>query len=118
MKYPVFAAILLCLAVCPGEARAGGQAPPGNPMLPQLAETGGAAEAGVELCGLDDDTAAAKRQQQELFIRMGGTREQFETAYRAGYDRAKSEYGAAGPAERKRMCDGFKALGGSTTGPG
>ena len=80
-------------------------APMGNPMLGQLGEAGGAGEAAVELCGLDDDVAAAKQQQQQQFIRMGGTREQFEDAYRAGYDRAMAEHGNSSPAERERMCN-------------
>lgn len=120
MKHFVSAAILLSVAAYCGQVHSGGQAamPPGNPMLGQLGEMGGAAEAAVEECGLGDDTEQAKRQQREQFIRMGGTREQFEAAYQAGYDRAKSEYAAAGPAERQRMCAEYKQLGSAGAGLG
>lgn len=85
--------------------------PAGNPVLAQLAEMGGAAEAAVDLCDLDDDTAAAaKRQQREQFLQMGGSREQFDTAFQAGKDRAKAEYEAADAAGRERMCDNFRNL--------
>lgn len=113
MKHFVSAAILLSVAAYCGQVHAGGQGgmPPGNPMLGQLGEMGGAVEAAVEACGFDDDTAQAKRQQQQQFMRMGGTREQFEAAYRAGYDRAKAKYAAAGPEDRQRMCSEFRQLG-------
>lgn len=120
MKYLVSTAIVLSVAAYCGQVYAGGQAamPPGNPMLGQLGEMGGAAEAAVELCGLDGDTAQAKHQQREQFIQMGGTREQFESAYKAGFDRAKAEYAAASPAERQRMCDGYKQLESLNSGSG
>lgn len=92
-------------------------APIGNPMLGQLGEAGGAGEAAVELCGLDDDVAAAKQQQKQQFIQMGGTREQFEDAYRTGYDRAMAEHGDSSPAERERMCNELKRFG-SESGAG
>lgn len=122
MKHLLPAAILLSLAAYSGGIDAApnqaGGAVPGNPMLAQLGEMGGAAEAAVEACGLGDDAAAAKRDQQEQFVRMGGSREQFEAAYQAGYDRARAEYTVASPAERERLCDGFKELGSSTIGSG
>lgn len=127
MKYLVSTAILLSLSVFSAESDAAmnqagevsqivgntGQAagPAGNPMLAQLGETGGAGEAGVELCGLDDDVAALKQQQQQMFIQMGGTPEQFEDAYRAGYERAMAEHGNSSPAERERMCNELKRFG-------
>lgn len=129
MRYLASAVLVLSLAGCnaesnaaPGAATAmpqivGNGAPPdqgampsGNPMLEQLGEIGGAAEAGIALCGLDADVADAKRQQREQFIRMGGTPEQFEAAYQAGFDRARQEYDAASPAERQRMCDGLRDM--------
>ena len=136
MKYLVSAAIALALVGCNAESNAapvsaaedvaaqdvqqivgnagqpadGAAMPPGNPMLGQLGEMGGAAEAAIELCGIEADTAAAKRQQQAQFSQMGGTQAQFDTAYRAGYERAKSEFGSAGAAERKRMCDGYREM--------
>lgn len=79
-----------------------------TPALTQLAEAGGAAEAAVEYCDLDDDSAAAKRRQREQFTQMGGTSEQFETAYRAGLERAQAEYRAAGAADRDRICENFR----------
>lgn len=84
--------------------------PPGNPMLPQLAEFGGAVHAGIELCDMEHDTSSAKQQQQDQFIQMGGTPEQFEMAYQTGYDRAKSEFEAADVNERQRMCNEYRAL--------
>lgn len=84
--------------------------PAGNPALAQLAEMGGAAEAAVELCDLDEDTAAAKRRQREQFVQMGGTAEQFDAAFRAGKERAKAEHEAADAAGRERMCDNFRNL--------
>lgn len=129
MKYLVSTAILLSLAAFSaqthGAMNQGGEvarivgntgqpaaaAPAGNPMLRQLGEAGGAGEAAVELCRLDDDVATAKQQQQQQFIQMGGTREQFEDAYRAGYDRAMAEHGNTSPAERERMCNELKRFG-------
>lgn len=134
MKYLVSTAILLSLSVFSAEsdavqnqagevsrivgatgqaAAAGPTGPMGNPMLAQLGEAGGAGEAAVELCGLDDDVVAARQQQQQQFIQMGGTREQFEEAYRAGYDRAMAEHGDSSPAERERMCNELRRFGSS-----
>lgn len=84
--------------------------PAGNPMLPQLAEMGGAVQAGIELCDMGHHIATAKQQQQDQFIQMGGTPEQFEIAYQTGYDRAKSEFEAANAGERQRMCNEYRAL--------
>lgn len=121
------AAILLSLAACgtespPEAAVAADQAEPApqavdlpaqpadgagmpEPMLMQLGEMGGAAEAAVELCGMEHDSGGAKRQQQEQFIQMGGTRDQFEASYQSGYDRVKTEYQSASASQRQAMCD-------------
>lgn len=82
---------------------------PVNPMLAQLGQLGGAVEAAVTACKIDVDVdmQTAKREQQEQFIQMGGTREGFEAAYKAGYDRARAEFDGASSADRKRMCDEF-----------
>lgn len=124
------AAILLSLAACSSESpleasavsdqaepasqavdapaqQADGTAMP-EPMLMQLGEMGGAAEAAVELCGTPRDSEVTKRQQQEQFIQMGGTRDQFEASYQSGYDRAKTEYQSASAGERQAMCDEFR----------
>ncbi|MGE4336776.1 MAG: hypothetical protein AB7E55_12480 [Pigmentiphaga sp.] len=84
--------------------------PPGNPWLSQLAEMGGAVQAGIELCDMGHDTTSAKQQQQAQFIQMGGTPEQFEMAYQTGYDRAQSEFEAANVGERQRMCNEYRKL--------
>lgn len=133
MKYLVSAAIAMVLAGCNSESNAApataeasaaqdvpqivgntgqpaGAMPPGNPMLGQLGEMGGAAEAAVEMCGGNDDVNAAKQQQRAQFLQMGGTAEQFDAAYKAGYDRAKSEFQAAGTAERQRMCASMQEM--------
>ena len=110
------ATLVLCLAAyCGGAAAAAAglqsqvpQMPPGNPMLDQLGETSGTGEAVAKACGLDQDNAAFKRKQQEQFLRMGGTREQFEAAYARGHDRGKARFDAASPAEHKRMCDEYR----------
>jgi len=109
------ATFVLCLAAYGGVALAAGQQqmpqmPPGNPMLDQLAETSGTAEGTAKACGIERDHAAFKRNQQEQFLRMGGTREQFETAFARGHDRGKARLDAASPAERQRMCDESRAL--------
>lgn len=107
------ATLALCLAAyCGGAAAAGlqSQMPPGNPMLDQLGETSGTGEAVAKACGLDQDNVAFKRNQQEQFLRMGGTREQFEAAYTRGHDRGKARFDAASPAEHKRMCDEYQAF--------
>lgn len=83
---------------------------PGNPILPRLAEMGGAIQASNELCDMAHDFASAKQQQQDQFIQMGGTPEQFEAAYQTGYDRAKSGFEAANASERQRMCNEYRAL--------
>src|SRR5690606_40234621 len=107
MKQLVLAAIIVSAATCGGEIRAAddpAQAP-ANPMLAQwekLAGLGGAVEAETRACGLDASAGDAKGQQQEQFIRMGGTREQFQAAYQAGHDQAMDKYDAASPVERKR----------------
>ncbi len=123
MKQLVIAAIIVSAAACGGVTRAAddpGQAP-ANPMLAQvekLAGLGGAVEAAVKACGFDDNTAEAKRQQQEQFVRMGGSQQQFEAAYQAGHDQAMDKYDAAAPAERKRMCDEFREFGASASRAG
>lgn len=116
MKQLLLAAVIVSAATCGGALRAAddpGQAP-ANPMLAQwekLAGLGGAVEAVAGACGLDANPADAQAQQQEQFIRMGGTREQFQAAYQAGHDEARGKYDAATPAERKRMCDEFREFG-------
>lgn len=127
MRVLFSAAILLSLAACgpdgpPEAAVAAEQAEPApravdlpaqpadgagmpEPMLMQLGEMGGAAEAAVELCGMEHDSGGAKRQQQEQFIQMGGTRDQFEASYQSGYDRVKTEYQSASASQRQAMCD-------------
>lgn len=134
MKYLVSAAIVLVLAGCNAESNAATSAtqdvpqivgntgqpagaagmPADNPMASmgaQLAESGGGAHAAVELCGLDEDVAAAKREQQQQFVQMGGTAEQFEASYKAGYDRAQADFQAASAADRKQMCDSYREFG-------
>lgn len=138
MKYLLSAAVALVLAGCNAESNAAtaatddqappvpqivgnadqpaGAMPPGNPMLAQLAEMGGAAEAGIELCGMQHDVAAAKRQQREQFIQMGGSAAAFDAGYQAGYDRARGEFQAASASEQQRMCEGYREFEASREG--
>lgn len=115
------ATLVLSLAALCGSATAAGlqsqmpQMPAGNPMLDQLGEASGSREGGAKACDIAHDPAF-KRNQQQQFLAMGGTREQFEAAYQRGLDRARAEYDAAGPAERKRMCDEYRKFLSTPTG--
>ena len=82
----------------------------GHPFLDQVGQMGGAAEAAVVLCGADMDMSAAKAEMQTQFVKIGGTAEQFETSYQAGYDAATAKFNAASEADRSKMCEEFEAL--------
>lgn len=114
MKSLVSAMILLSLAAYCGGINAANQAGGGSSagsLLQPLAEAVGLSEAAAEACGANvdpADLAAAKQQQRERHLQMGGTEEQFETYYQAGYDRAKADFETASPAEHERKCSLFR----------
>lgn len=111
MKYSFSAvAALTCLLMGWNTEIRAQPVPPGNPILPQLAEMSGAAKAGIELCDIDESVAPSKRQQQDQFLQMGGTSEQFETGYQAGYDRARNEYESVSANDRQSMCAELSAF--------
>lgn len=111
MKSSFFAAAALAFLLSGLNTEVAAQpVPPGNPMLPQLAEISGAATAGIKVCDLDESMGPVKRQQKDQFIKMGGTPEQFETGYQAGYDRVENEYASASAGDRQKMCAELSAF--------
>ncbi len=80
----------------------------GDPILTQVASLGGAMQAAIERCEPQHDAARlaeAKRQQRELFVQMGGDGAGFDSGFGAAYDKVRSEFASATPAQHKQLCD-------------
>lgn len=71
--------------------------------LQTMIEARGKLAANMENCGKSGD-AKAKRKTLEAFLKIGGSKEQFERYYRAGYDPARRSFQSATAQQRQSQC--------------